>query len=85
MITDCDAFGDVYSECGGLMVPRTTGRMWTDEFLEATLKLLGNRDEIEARREQVKEFVKPFDWKIVTKQWMALVDKRLEEKRACVS
>lgn len=81
VITDADAFGEVYAESGARMIPRGNSRRWTDEFLEATLSLMAAPSEILQRREAVMKFAKDYDWQIVAGQWQNMIERRLAERR----
>jgi len=80
IITDCDAFGEIYSDSGAIVVPRGTGRSWTDTYLETVLRALSNRDDLELRRKRVQEFVQQYDWPIVAQHWEDTIHKVKEAK-----
>lgn len=70
VITDADAFGELYSTSGALVVPRDDNVKWTDRYLEEVLRLMQDRSEIVSRRNLVLEFVSRYDWPLVYQQWM---------------
>lgn len=82
VITDTDALGEIYAGSGAVIVPRSDTRRWTDNYLEAVLKLMENPDEIKDRSERVREFAKQYSWQIVAKQWDLMITRRREMKNA---
>jgi glycosyltransferase involved in cell wall biosynthesis len=74
IITDCDAFGEVYRESGVYMVDRT-GRAWVDHYRDAVLEVMETRDTLQPRRTSVQEFSKQFRWPEIAKRWEPLYTK----------
>ena len=77
VMTDADAFGEIYSGSGAVMVPRGIGAQWTDQFLETVLQLFDRREEIEQRRLQVQAFAVGDGWKTVVGQWDDMIQRRM--------
>lgn len=73
VITDKDALGEVYQESGSVVIPTSLGRAWTDNFVEAAIKLLGNEEEKESRRKRVQEFAKNYDWEVICSKWQDVI------------
>lgn len=81
VITDVDAFGEIYANSGAVLVHRGDTRVWIDEFLNTAIALMRDREQLEERRLRVMEFAKGYDWRIVSNLWMREIQKHLEAKR----
>lgn len=80
IITDADAFGEIYGQSGAIVVPRNGGVRWTDAFLETVLRVLGDSDR-ENIRPRVRAFARNYDWRSVALIWDELIQRRLALKR----
>lgn len=81
VITDADALGELYGESGAVVIPRGDHRKWTDDFLEATLQLLGDMPDRMIRRNRCQDFAMQYAWPVVVAQWDAMIQHSVEEKR----
>lgn len=83
VITDADAFGEIYDkpESGILVIRRGDNRRWTDFYLEQVLRLLGDEQEQEQRRQQVMSFVRQYDWRVVAGLWTDMMEQQIRRKR----
>mgnify|MGYP001560218825 FL=1 len=81
IITDTDSLGEIYSKSGATIIhkPEEGGSEWTDQFLEATLKMLDDpsREQI---RPQVQAFAEQYSWDKVALQWDDMIQRRLAQK-----
>ena len=85
VVTDADAFKELYSASGAVMIDRGEGGAeWVDEYREQVLQLLKpeSRPEIEARRELVRKFAAQYDWSVVGEQWHQMLDRRMAMKKS---
>lgn len=73
IITDADAFGEIYGESGAVVVPRRGGAGWTDDFASRAIAELGKEDHADTR-ERVRLFASGYDWAKVGAQWADAID-----------
>lgn len=85
IITDCDAFGEVYAHSGASVVERGNSREWLDEFMRRVLYYLSNPQEVEAKRQVVQDFASKYDWKEVASKWQEIIERRTIEKQLVIS
>ncbi len=84
VMTDADALGSIYSGSGAAVIPRKDGNAWAEQYLSELLRLMSDeaQQEVADRRKQVMEFAQQYSWTEVGKQFHAMIEKRLEMKRA---
>ncbi len=80
VITDRDAFQEIYGQSGAVIVPQNGDRRWIKTYLDHVLHIMNRPLERQERRAQVQEFARQYDWKIVAKQWMDMLERRLAMK-----
>lgn len=80
VITDCDALGELYGDSGAIVVPRGNGVRWTDNYVEAAIRVLGESDRHE-RRQRLRAFAQGFNWTRVAGLWSEVIDRYWKEKK----
>lgn len=80
IITDCDAFGELYKDSGAIVVPMGKDRTWTDRYVETVLTTLSDMTGRSDRRQKVRQFAERYDWKIVGQEWSAMIERQREKK-----
>lgn len=82
VITDADAFQEVYGESGAWIIPREKSRKWTDAYIEMVLHLFQEPRLIEEARGSVRAFAQQYHWTAVAQQWDAMINRHLQKKRS---
>lgn len=73
VITDADALGEVYAKSGAILVQRTGGAAWTEQYLEHVIRVATDPRELTDRRKLVQEFSDQYKWPALAQRWENVV------------